>query len=184
MEGGYHHAVYGARRSCSRPLNLCYETLDAIRNHSWNRPTPGHPRGRGGRLGDRIAYVCHDFEDAVDAGVVAPDDLPAEVGEVVGRGPRAASCTGFITAMVETVADTGVVGMRPEAEALAAFRAFNYERIYLRPDPSSRPTGQRRWSESLAERFSQPTPRCSPTAPASGRAPGGHRGRRPLRLGA
>ncbi len=37
--------------------------------------------------------------------------------------------------MVETIAETGRVGMRqPEADALAAFRAFNYERIYLRPE--------------------------------------------------
>lgn len=133
LEGGYHHAVYGADVVLD-PLNLCAETLDAVRNHSWNRPAPTTPEGEVVAWADRIAYVCHDFEDAVDAGVVAPGDLPAEVIEVVGAR-RSAQLGAFIGAMVETIAATGRVGMRkPEADALAAFRAFNYERIYLRPE--------------------------------------------------
>src|SRR5919108_6000581 len=78
VEGGYHHAVYGAD-VVLRELNLCAETLDAIRNHSWNRPAPLTPEGEAVSWADRIAYVCHDFEDAVDAGVVRPSELPAEV---------------------------------------------------------------------------------------------------------
>ena len=133
LEGGYHHAVYGAD-VVLEPLNLCAETLDAVRNHSWNRPAPMTPEGEVVAWADRIAYVCHDFEDAVDAGVVTAAELPAEVVEVVGDR-RSAQLGGFIAAMVETIAETGRVGMRkPEADALAAFRAFNYERIYLRPE--------------------------------------------------
>ncbi|HET9771154.1 MAG TPA: HD domain-containing protein [Acidimicrobiia bacterium] len=133
LDGGYHHAVYGAD-VVLEPLNLCAETLDAIRNHSWNRPAPATPEGEVVAWADRIAYVCHDFEDAVDAGVVRPEDLPAEVVETVGDR-RSAQLGGFIGAMVQTIAETGRVGMRkPEADALAAFRAFNYERIYLRPE--------------------------------------------------
>src|SRR5687767_12611038 len=133
LDGGYHHAVFGADVVLA-PLNLCAETLDAVRNHSWNRPSPLTPEGEVVAWADRIAYVCHDFEDAVRAGVVARDDLPAEVREVVGER-RSAQLNGFITAMLETIAETGRVGMRPaEADALAAFRAFNFERIYLRPD--------------------------------------------------
>jgi dGTPase len=133
VDGGYHHAVYGADVVLA-PLNLCTETLDAIRNHSWNRPAPLTPEGEVVAWADRIAYVCHDFEDAVAAGVVHPRDLPAAVTQVVGADRRT-QLHRFITAMVETIAATGVVGMRAaEAEALAAFRAFNYERIYLRPE--------------------------------------------------
>jgi len=133
LEGGYHHAVYGAD-VVLEPLNLCAETLDAVRNHSWNRPAPTTPEGEVVAWADRIAYVCHDFEDAVDAGVVSPGDLPAAVTDVVGER-RSQQLGGFIRAMVETVAETGRVGMRrPEADALSAFRDFNYERIYLRPE--------------------------------------------------
>lgn len=136
LHGGYHHAVYGADVVLA-PLNLCAETLDAVRNHSWNRPAPSTPEGEVVAWADRIAYVCHDFEDAVDAGVVAAADLPAEVIEVAGDR-RSAQLGAFIGAMVDTMAETGRVGMRrPEADALAAFRAFNYERIYLRPEAAA-----------------------------------------------
>jgi dGTPase len=71
----------GVPTSCSKPLNLCAETLDGIRNHSWSRPAPANPEGEVVSWADRIAYVCHDFEDAVLAGVVSADMLPAVVAE-------------------------------------------------------------------------------------------------------
>ena len=129
---GYHHAVYGADVVLA-PLNLCAETLDAVRNHSWNRPAPLTPEGEVVAWADRIAYVCHDFEDAVRAGIVRPEELPPQVAGVVGRR-RSAQINALITAVLHTIETTGRVGMRAaEAEALAAFRAFNFERIYLRP---------------------------------------------------
>ncbi|HEX2039596.1 MAG TPA: HD domain-containing protein [Acidimicrobiales bacterium] len=133
VEGGYHHAVYGADVVLA-DLNLCAETLDAVRNHSWNRPAPRTPEGEVVAWADRIAYVCHDFEDAVRAGIVAVHDLPLEVADVVGVR-RSAQLHAFITALVDTIAQTGRVAMRrAEADALAAFREFNFERIYLRPE--------------------------------------------------
>ena len=132
LDGGYHHAVYGADRVLA-PLNLCLETLDAVRNHSWNRPAPLTPEGEVVAWADRIAYVCHDFEDAVRAGIVSATDLPTDVAATIGTD-RPGQLNAFVTAMLETVSATGRIGMRTaEAEALAAFRAFNFERIYLRP---------------------------------------------------
>lgn len=152
VEGGYHHAVYGADVVLA-PLNLCAETLDAIRNHSWNRPAPSTPEGEVVAWADRIAYVCHDFEDAVDAGIVSPADLPAAVTEVLGSGRRA-QLHALITAMVDTISDTGTVGLRPtEAEALAAFRSFNYERIYLRPESVEQADRAARVITALTEYF-------------------------------
>ena len=150
LEGGYHHAVYGAD-VVLQPLNLCAETLDAIRNHSWNRPAPSTPEGEVVAWADRLAYVCHDFEDAVEAGVVQPSDLPDEVSSVVGRNRRT-QLHGFITAMVDTIAETGCVSLRAEeAGALAAFRSFNYERIYLRPEAVAQADLSARLISSLAE---------------------------------
>jgi dGTPase len=133
VDGGYHHAVYGADVVLER-LNLCAETLDAVRNHSWNRPAPLTPEGEVVAWADRIAYVCHDFEDAVRAGIVSVADLPIEVADVVGVR-RSHQLNAFITAVLDTVESAGRVGMRKaEADALDAFRAFNFERIYLRPE--------------------------------------------------
>lgn len=169
LEGGYHHAVYGAD-VVLRPLNLCAETLDAIRNHSWNRPAPQTPEGEVVAWADRIAYVCHDFEDAVSAGIVAPGDLPAEVVQVVG-GDRRTQLHGFITAMVQTIADTGTVALRPaEAAALQAFRAFNYERIYLRPEAVAQADQAARLISGLAEYYvehPEGLPDAGPLTPGS-----------------
>jgi dGTPase len=132
VDGGYDHAVWGADVVLT-PLNLCVETLDGIRNHSWSRPAPATPEGEVVSWADRIAYVCHDFEDAVAAGVVSPAMLPAVVQERCGC-ERGQQLHAFILAMISATAETGVIGMRPPmAEALAAFRRFNYEHVYLRP---------------------------------------------------
>lgn len=132
VPGGYHHAVWGAEVVLT-PLNLCRETLDGIRNHSWSLPTPATPEGAVVSWADRCAYSAHDLEDAVSAGVVRLDQLPAEVTAVLGASRRQQLST-LIAALVRGIRQTGVVGMdTTHAEALAALRAFNYAHIYNRP---------------------------------------------------
>ena len=129
---GYDHAVWGAEVTLAS-LNLCVETTDGIRNHSWSRPAPATPEGEIVSWADRIAYVCHDFEDAAHVGIVQPNTLPTIVKERCGL-TRSAQLNAFVLAVVEAVAATGRVAMTEgTAEALAAFRRWNYEHIYLRP---------------------------------------------------
>ena len=132
LPSGFDHAVWGAEVSLAG-LNLCEETLDGIRNHSWSRPAPATPEGEVVSWADRIAYVCHDWEDAVSAGIVTPALLPEVVRSACGD-TRSRQLRTFIDAMVRTVSATGVVGMHDElADALAAFRRCNYDHVYLRP---------------------------------------------------
>lgn len=132
LQRGYHHATWGADVVLA-PLNLCAETLDGIRHHSWSLPSPLTPEGEVVSWADRCAYCAHDFEDAVGAGVVSPSDLPEEVATVAGR-TRAAQLRTFVNALVSCMTETGYIGMRePYAGALAALRSFNYERIYTSP---------------------------------------------------
>ena len=132
LDEGYDHAVWGADVVLA-PLNLCVETLDGIRNHSWSRPAPSTPEGEVVSWADRIAYVCHDFEDAVHAGIVTPAMLPEVVRDRCGDR-RSRQLGAFIGGVVDAVAASGRVGMvEPLAEALAEFRRFNYEQIYMRP---------------------------------------------------
>lgn len=132
VAGGYDHAVWGADITLAR-LNLCAETLDGIRNHSWSRPAPATPEGEVVSWADRIAYVCHDFEDAVAAGIVTPDMLPPVVTQRCGI-TRREQLGAFVGAMIDATAQHGRIGMTaPYAEALAEFRRFNYDHVYLRP---------------------------------------------------
>ncbi len=131
VEGGYDHAVWGADVALAS-LNLCRETLDGIRNHSWSRPAPGTPEGEVVSWADRIAYVCHDFEDAVSTGLVTGEDLPDTVRSRCGV-TRSSQLRAFIAGMIDAAAQSGRIGMTSDtAEALAAFRKFNYDNIYMR----------------------------------------------------
>lgn len=131
--GVYDHAVYGANVTLAH-LNLCEETLDGIRNHSWKLAAPSTPEGDIVSWADRIAYVCHDFDDAQRAGIVVASDLPAEVRSVVGV-TQSRQLNRFFQLIVEASMREGRIGMDEEgAAALDAFRKFNYERIYLRPE--------------------------------------------------
>ena len=129
---GYNHAIWGAEVTLA-PLNLCAETLDGVRHHSWSLPSPVTPEGVVVSWADRCAYCAHDLEDAADVGIIDLDDLPQAVTEVAGRS-RASQLRCFIGALVECITETGEIGMRqPYAGALSALRDFNYERIYTRP---------------------------------------------------
>jgi dGTPase len=133
LSTGFDHAVWGADVTLA-PLNLCEETLDGIRNHSWSRPAPATPEAEVVSWADRIAYVCHDFEDAATTGIVRIDDLDPLVLDRCGSSRRT-QLAAFIGAMIDTTESTGRIGMTTDhAQALARFRAFNYERIYMRPD--------------------------------------------------
>jgi dGTPase len=133
IPGGYHHAVWGAD-VVLEPLNLCIETLDGIRNHSWSRPTPMTPEGVVVSWADRCAYSAHDLEDALGAGIVRVSELPPEVSEVLGQSRRE-QLHALILAVINCATATGVIGMDATyASALSALRSFNYDYIYNRPD--------------------------------------------------
>ncbi len=133
IDEGYDHGPWGADVVLA-DLNLCHETLDGIRNHSWSRPAPSTLEGEVVSWADRIAYCAHDLEDAIHAGIVVPTDLPDVVTQVVGTTRRQQLST-FINAVISTTMESGAVGMdKQTAEALAALRRFNYERIYTRAE--------------------------------------------------
>ncbi|MGL5857866.1 MAG: HD domain-containing protein [Angustibacter sp.] len=150
--GGFDHAVWGADVTLA-PLNLCAQTLDGIRNHSWSRPAPATPEGVVVSWADRIAYTAHDLEDAVHAGLVSPADVPDQVVEVCGR-TRAQQLDTFIGALIDTTVRSGVIGMDQDvAGALATLRAFNYERIYTRPESIAQSRAVVRVLQALVEHF-------------------------------
>jgi dGTPase len=152
LADGFDHAVWGADVSLVG-LNLCVETLDGIRNHSWSRPAPSTPEGEVVSWADRIAYVCHDWEDAVSAGIVTPPMLPDIVRRRCGE-TRSHQLRSFIQAVTGATLSSGRVAMDEElADALAAFRQGNYEQIYFRPASVSQGTAVIDMLRGLVEHF-------------------------------
>ncbi len=116
------------------PLNLTWEVLDGIRAHPWRvEEGPTTPEGSIVRFADRIAYLAHDAEDAIRAGVLLPPDFPAAAVAAFGEPGR-----DWIKTMVRSVIDqslaSGRIEMEPsQLEIMHDLRAFMFERVYLHP---------------------------------------------------
>ena len=112
-------------------LNLTWEVRDGIANHTWSMPMPATLEGQIARYADRIAYVNHDIDDAVRAGVLEPGDLPGRTVSVLGATHSERIST-LITDLVETSKDADEIGMSPEVfGAMAETREFLFEHVYL-----------------------------------------------------
>jgi len=135
LPDGFQHGPWGADVALIS-LNLTFETLDGIRNHSWSQPAPATIEGEIVSWADRVAYCAHDLEDALAAGIVSVDDLPGGV-RAIGVTLRE-QLAAFIGAIVASTCRTGCVSMdAATAAGLAALRRFNYERIYTREESLS-----------------------------------------------
>jgi dGTPase len=132
LPGGFNHAIFGADVTL-RSLNLCEETLDGIRNHSWSLKTPMTPEGEIVSFADRIAYVCHDMEDALSCGLITASDFTPELKDFLGKS-RGAQIDYFIRGVISGTLRSETIAIDRECgELLAAFRSFNLEHIYMHP---------------------------------------------------
>jgi dGTPase len=114
-------------------LNLTAPVRDGILGHSGRAPLPATLEGRIVRLLDRVAYINHDIDDAVRAGVLDEADLPAEPLAVLGA-TGSQRIDALVHDVVEASARAGDVVQGEEAgAAMAALRDFMFERVYLGP---------------------------------------------------
>lgn len=135
LEGGFSHNLQGRRvveilEKEGRGLNLTAEVIDGIVGHttSGNAPLPYTREGMIVRLSDKIAYINHDIEDAIRAGIISDSDLPSEPVRVLG-----ATKTARISTMVRSLVAHGAAEIGMEAEVKRAhdeLREFMFERVY------------------------------------------------------
>jgi len=113
-----------------RGLNLTLEVRDGILNHTG----PNEPEtleGRIVRIVDRIAYINHDIDDAIRAGLLAPEELPAEELALLGDTGSKRIDT-LVHDLVETSAGRDeIVQSAQIGEAMRDLRAFMFEHVYL-----------------------------------------------------
>lgn len=113
-------------------LNLTYEVRDGILNHQ----TSGRPHtleGKIVRLSDKIAYIHHDMDDAVRAGILTEMDVPGDIRAVIGSsaGERL-DC--FIHDIVTNSMDKDdIIMSEPVAKAMKEIRQFMFEEVYTNP---------------------------------------------------
>ena len=111
-------------------LNLTFEVRDGIVNHK-KSGTPVTLEGKAVSWADRIAYVNHDIEDAIRAGIIATSDLPRREIEVLGNSSRERINTMITSIYENSVGKNEVVMGAAEGESLENLRKFMFERVYI-----------------------------------------------------
>lgn len=111
-------------------LNLTWEVRDGIQHHTGDG-IPSTLEGQIVRTADRIAYINHDIDDAIRAGIIQPEDLPAEPIRVLGRYPgNRIDC--MVHDMVEASEDSDTIRMsEPVALLMEELREFLFDRVYI-----------------------------------------------------
>jgi dGTPase len=134
--GGFRHYEHSLRvvdvlEAGGAGLNLCDDVRDGILCHSGRAPAPRTLEGRIVRLVDRVAYINHDIDDAVRAGVLRMGDLPAGPIAVLGE-TGSQRIDALVHDLVETSAVAGDIVQGPEAgAAMDQLRDFMFDRVYL-----------------------------------------------------
>ncbi len=116
-----------------RGLNLTWEVRDGILKHT-GEEEPETLEGRIVRIVDRFAYINHDIDDALRAGLLEPGDLPREPIVALGdNGSRRIDA--LVHDLVEQSARAGDIAQSEEiGGAMLALRSFMFERVYLQQD--------------------------------------------------
>jgi dGTPase len=114
-------------------LNLTEPVRDGILNHTGSAQ-PETLEGRIVKLVDRVAYINHDIDDAVRAGILRPEDLPAAEIELLGpTGSRRIDT--LVRDIVDHSTSAGDIIQGPEiGGAMLRLRKFMFDRVYLGPD--------------------------------------------------
>lgn len=154
---GFEHNLQSVRtverlEKDGRGLNLTCEVRDGILNHQ----TIGKPHtleGKVVRLSDKIAYIHHDMDNAVRAGILKESDVPAEIREVIGSSPGD-RLDHFIHDIVTTsMGKNDVIMSEPVEKAMMQMRNFMSVNVYHNPLAKSEEGKAEKLMETLYEHF-------------------------------
>ncbi len=134
-------------------LNLTYEVRMGILGHSRSSRLPETLEGQIVRISDQIAYINHDIDDAMRAGILTDGDIPREIADVLGESHRDRINT-LVTNMIFHTLSSGELGMDPEiSQAMEALRAFMFEHVYKNPVAKGEESKARRILQELFEYY-------------------------------
>lgn len=136
---GFAHYIQSVRvvevlENKGQGLNLTKEVRDGILNHR----TSGHPatlEGQVVRLSDKIAYINHDIDDAIRAGLMREEGLPRELTNVLGHSVRERLDT-LVHDVIYNSLDQPAIIMSSQIEtAMMELRKYMFDNLYLNPMP-------------------------------------------------
>ncbi len=134
-------------------LNLTEQVRDGIVSHSWRHDPPATLEGWIVRVVDRIAYLNHDIDDALRAGVISSVDLPAQQIAALGSSGSQRIDT-LVHDLIENSAVAGrIVQSEQIGGAMQELRDFMFERVYLGPEVTQERAKIQRAVRTLFEHF-------------------------------
>jgi dGTPase len=137
------------------PKNLTLETLNGIEKHPWKYTEPPKtPEGMVCRFADRIAYLSHDVEDAVRAGVLKESDIPKDITNVLGEPGK-----NWINTLISGVfkgSNNSEIAMDAEIlDTMNRLREFMFNNVYLREETMEQRTDAKKIVEFLVNYFTK-----------------------------
>ena len=117
-------------------LNLTWEVRDGILNHR----TSGNPstlEGKAVRLSDKIAYINHDIDDGIRAGILKESDIPSEYTDVLGNSTKERLNSMISDIIMNSIGKNDLVMSEPVRKAMTELRKFMFESLYLNPTAKS-----------------------------------------------
>lgn len=168
--GGFRHNEQSARvvevvENDGLGLNLTWEVRDGIRHHN-GKQMPATLEGRVVHLADRIAYINHDIDDAVRAGLIAPGDLPEGPVALLGR-TGSDRIDALVHDLVDNSAEKGAIIQTPEVgRAMDELRSFLFRTVYAR---SVEEAGEQKVEQLITQlmEYYLSAPQALPSSPPS-----------------
>ena len=131
VKDGFHHNIQSVRVvEVLEDLNLCQETIDGILTHTWGYK-PKTLEAQVVQLADKIAYINHDIEDSIRAGVIAESDLPKDCIDFFSS-VQSKRLNKMITEIVRNSLDKPVVAMSEEGWYYTTkLRQWMFDNVYI-----------------------------------------------------
>ena len=133
VDGGFHHNIQSVRVvEVLEDMNLCQETVDGILTHTWGYK-PKTPEAQIVQYADKIAYINHDIEDSVRAGIISENDLPQDCISYFSSN-QSARLGKMITDVITNSMNKPKVEMSEEGWFyVTKLRTWMFENVYLDP---------------------------------------------------
>ena len=155
LPDGFYHNLQSVRvAEVLEDMNLCQETVDGILTHSWGYK-PKTPEAQIVQYADKIAYINHDIEDSVRAGVIAESDLPKDCTEYFSSN-QSDRLGKMIADVITTSIGKPKVSMSEEGWFyVTKLREWMFENVYLDPTTKAEESKARNIIKSLYEYYSE-----------------------------
>lgn len=136
VDGGFTHFEQSVRvcekiEKGGNGLNLTSQVLDGILHHTRGE-WPQTPEGKIVRLSDRIAYINHDIDDAVSAGIITENDIPQNIRDTLGHS-KSERINCLVKSVVENTAGFDVKMSTDITECYEQLHSFLFESVYFNP---------------------------------------------------